>query len=103
MIVIVFHSREIEDDETEYPILGRKLECEEMKKLLHTVTMDERQAGLVQHMVIIEGEAGIGKTRLMEEFMDIAEDENFRSDTSIIRRSLLAFQILRDWVFHSTF
>lgn len=59
--------------------LGREKECKEMRKLLHTVTTDERQAGLVQHMVIIEGEAGIGKTRLIEEFMDIAEDENFRS------------------------
>lgn len=49
-----------------------------MKKLLHIVNTDERRAGEVQHMVIIEGEAGIGKTRLMEEFMDIAEDEHFR-------------------------
>lgn len=49
-----------------------------MKKLLHAVNTNDREAGLIQHMVVIEGEAGIGKTRLMEQFMDIAEDENFK-------------------------
>lgn len=28
--------------------------------------------------VLIVGEAGIGKTRMLEEFMDIAENEDFR-------------------------
>jgi predicted ATPase len=57
---------------------GREKECKEMKELLHAVNSDDREVGLIQHMVVIESEAGIGKTRLMEQFMDIAEDENFK-------------------------
>ena len=34
--------------------------------------------GNTGNIVVIEGEAGIGKTRLLEELMDIAEIEGYR-------------------------
>ncbi|XP_048586687.1 adenylate cyclase type 10-like isoform X2 [Nematostella vectensis] len=74
------HDREIEDNETEYPILGRERECEEMRTFLHTVKCDDTSLAGNRRLVIVEGEGGIGKTRLLEEFMDVAEEEEFRVD-----------------------
>ena len=49
-----------------------------MKKLLHAIKWDDTHTSGNRRVVVIEGEGGIGKTRVLEALMDIAEDENFK-------------------------
>ena len=55
---------------------GRSKERDEIKRLLHSIKADHTEES--RRVVIVEGEAGIGKTRLLEEFMDDAEEEDFK-------------------------
>ena len=49
------------------------------KKLLRTVkSSDDSSKENSVHLLFLEGEGGIGKSRVLEEYMDIAEDEDFR-------------------------
>ena len=57
---------------------GRGKEIEEMKTLLHAIKCDDTRVGGSRRVVVIEGEGGVGKTRLLEAFMDIAEEEDFK-------------------------
>ena len=49
-----------------------------MKKLLHAIKCDDSHTSGNRRVVVIEGEGGIGKTRVLEALMDIGEDENFK-------------------------
>ena len=49
-----------------------------MKELLHAIKCDDTRVSGNRGVVLIEGEGGIGKTRVLEALMDIAEDENFK-------------------------
>ena len=49
-----------------------------MKELLHAIRCDDTRVSGNRRVVLIEGEAGIGKTRVLEQLMDIAEDEDFK-------------------------
>ena len=49
-----------------------------MKELLHAIKCDDTRASGNRRVVLIEGEGGIGKTRVLEALMDIAEDEDFK-------------------------
>ena len=57
---------------------GRGKEIEEMKTLLHAIKCDDTRVSGSRRVVVIEGEGGVGKTRLLEAFMDIAEEEDFK-------------------------
>lgn len=57
-------------------VQGRSKERDDIKELLHSIKADHTEGG--RRVVIVEGEAGIGKTRLLEEFMDDAEEEDFK-------------------------
>lgn len=58
--------------------LGRGEEIDEMKELLHAIKCDNTRVSGNRRVVVIEGEGGIGKTRVMEALMDSAEDEEFK-------------------------
>eukprot|EP00794_Sanderia_malayensis_P020042 gene20042-22009_t len=62
-----------EEKEYDYPILGREKEVSQISEILQKAKENTNV-----NAVAIEGEAGIGKTRLLEEVMDIAENEGFR-------------------------
>ena len=49
-----------------------------MRELLHAIKCDDTRMSGNRRVVVIEGEGGIGKTRVLEALMDIAEDENFK-------------------------
>ena len=49
-----------------------------MKKLLHAIKCDDTSRGGNRRVMVIEGEGGIGKTRMLEELMGISEDEHFK-------------------------
>ena len=49
-----------------------------MRELLHAIKCDDTRRSGNRRAVVIEGEGGIGKTRVLEALMDIAEDENFK-------------------------
>lgn len=49
-----------------------------MKMLLHAIKCDDTRVSGSRRVVVIEGEGGIGKTRLLEAFMDIAEEKDFK-------------------------
>lgn len=49
-----------------------------MKELLHAIRCDDARVSGNRRVVLIEGEGGIGKTRVLEALMDIAEDEDFK-------------------------
>jgi len=49
-----------------------------MRELLRAIKCDDTHTSGNRRVVVIEGEGGIGKTRVMEAVMDIAEDENFK-------------------------
>ena len=51
---------------------------DEIKRLLLAIKSDDDRMSGKRRFVMIEGEGGIGKTRVLEEIMDIAEDENFK-------------------------
>lgn len=57
---------------------GRKKEIDEMRELLHAIKCDDTRVSGNRRVVLIEGEAGIGKTRVLEALMDTAEDEDFK-------------------------
>lgn len=59
-------------------LLGRGKEIDEMKELLHAIKCDNTRVSGNRRVVVIEGEGGIGKTRVMEALMDTAEDEEFK-------------------------
>ncbi|XP_057290575.1 adenylate cyclase type 10-like isoform X2 [Hydractinia symbiolongicarpus] len=68
-------SKKDEQDIVVYPMLGRKQEMRVWREL-----MKKQKVGSLHRseVVIIEGEAGIGKTKLLEEFMDDAEKCHMR-------------------------
>ncbi|XP_078349307.1 adenylate cyclase type 10-like isoform X2 [Oculina patagonica] len=74
------HDREVEEEEYEYPILGRGKEIDDMRELLHAIKCDDTRKSGNRRVVVIEGEGGIGKTRVLEALMDTAEDEDFKVD-----------------------
>ena len=49
-----------------------------MKESLHAIKCDNTRVSGNRRVVVIEGEGGIGKTRVMEALMDTAEDEEFK-------------------------
>lgn len=51
----------------QYPLVGRANELEQLKHIYADIRTDG-------HLIIIEGEAGIGKTRLAEEFLNYARE-----------------------------
>ena len=54
-----------------------------LKKLLQAVK-DKSRTEDTGRVMFLEGEGGIGKSRVLEEFMDIAEDEDFRYNLSLL-------------------
>ncbi|XP_067031685.1 LOW QUALITY PROTEIN: adenylate cyclase type 10-like [Acropora muricata] len=74
------HDREVEEEEFEYPIIGRSDEVNEIKQLLQTIKSNDALGTSNTRFVSIEGEGGIGKTRILEEIMDVAEDEDYKVD-----------------------
>ena len=55
-----------------------------LKKLLQAVKADKSRTEDTGRVMFLEGEGGIGKSRVLEEFMDIAEDEDFRYNLSLL-------------------
>ena len=49
-----------------------------MRELFHAIKCDDARVSGNRRVVVIEGEGGIGKTRVMEALMDTAEDEDFK-------------------------
>ena len=68
--------------------LGREKEKEIFRKLLREIRAEDSHLDSKGKFVLIIGDTGIGKTRVMEEFMDIAENDEFRS--------VLRFRIVRE-------
>ena len=56
-------------------------------KLLHEIKAEDSHLDSKGKFVLIVGDTGIGKTRMLEEFMDTAENEDFRYTT--IQNSLV--------------
>lgn len=54
---------------------GRQNEINELSGVLKSLEAGKRTT---TNIIVIEGEAGIGKTRLLEEFMDMVEANQFR-------------------------
>ena len=50
----------------------------EIKQLLQTIKSNDALGTSSTRFVSIEGEGGIGKTRILEEIMDVAEDEDYK-------------------------
>jgi ABC-type lipoprotein export system ATPase subunit len=46
--------------------------------ILHDVKAEDSHLDSKGKFVLIVGDTGIGKTRMLEEFMDVAENEEFR-------------------------
>lgn len=65
-------------DRTLTTFLGQEKEREIFLKLLHDIKAEDSHLDSKGKFVLIIGETGIGKTRLLEEFMDTAENEEFR-------------------------
>ena len=61
------------------PFVGRRRELRQFQRVLE----DCLEAGLGQ-TVYIRGEAGIGKTRLVDEFQQLAEDRGFKTHASLV-------------------
>ncbi|XP_035683245.1 adenylate cyclase type 10-like [Branchiostoma floridae] len=61
----------------EYPILGREKEMEKFLDELHLMTQ-HLEKGDHRRVIIFEGEAGIGKSRVLEEVILKAEEEGIR-------------------------
>ena len=61
-----------------FDFLGRGREINEIKDFLHAIKCDNTRVSGNRRVVVIEGEGGIGKTRVMEALMDTAEDEEFK-------------------------
>ena len=57
---------------------GRSDEVNEIKQLLQTIKSNDALGTSNTRFVSIEGEGGIGKTRILEEIMDVAEDEDYK-------------------------
>lgn len=57
---------------------GRGKEIDDMRELLHAIKCDDTRKSGNRRVVVIEGEGGIGKTRVLEALMDTAEDEDFK-------------------------
>ena len=57
---------------------GRAKEQELFRQLLHDIKAEDSHLDSKGKFVLIVGDTGIGKTRMLEEFMDIAENEEFR-------------------------
>ena len=56
-------------------LTGRSKEVEEFIRILE---YNKFHRGTICNIISIEGEAGVGKSRLLEEFLDILEEKNFR-------------------------
>jgi len=61
------------------PIVGRKAELRQFKAIIEMCS--ESDSG---HVLYIRGEAGIGKTRLIEEYIIIAESQGFDCHTGLV-------------------
>lgn len=61
------------------PIIGRTTELRQFDVILKTCI--EARSG---HVVFVRGEAGIGKTRLLEEFKALAECQDFECQTGLV-------------------
>jgi len=72
---------------TRSEFVGREAELEQFKSILDAVL--GRRAG---HVVYVRGEAGIGKTRLVEQMRSFAEARGFRAHRSLV----LDFGVSRD-------
>ena len=59
-----------------------------LKKLLQAVK-DKSRTEDTGRVMFLEGEGGIGKSRVLEEFMDIAEDEDFRYNLSLLVKGFM--------------
>uniref|UniRef100_A0A7M5XBN8 Guanylate cyclase domain-containing protein n=2 Tax=Clytia hemisphaerica TaxID=252671 RepID=A0A7M5XBN8_9CNID len=62
-----------DEDDFDFPILGRKKELDQIDRLF-----EEHKHNVKSHVIVIEGDAGIGKTRLLEQIMDEGEKRRFR-------------------------
>lgn len=62
-----------------HPLIGRRLELEQLRLVLDVC----RETGRGRS-VLIRGEAGIGKTRLLEEALSIAHDGGFRRHVGLV-------------------
>ena len=58
--------------------VGREKEQEFLRKLLHDIKAEDSHLDSKGKFVLIIGDTGVGKTRMLEEFMDVAENEEFR-------------------------
>jgi class 3 adenylate cyclase/tetratricopeptide (TPR) repeat protein len=61
------------------PLAGRRLELDQLQSVLNTCKADGRGRA-----VYIRGEAGIGKTRLLEELLSIARRQGFACHTGLV-------------------
>jgi class 3 adenylate cyclase/tetratricopeptide (TPR) repeat protein len=59
--------------------VGREAELEQFKNVLETLC--ERNSG---HVIYVRGDAGIGKTRLVEQMRSLAEARGFRTHRSLV-------------------
>ena len=58
--------------------VGREKEQEFLRKLLHDIKAEDSHLDSKGKFLLIIGDTGVGKTRMLEEFMDVAENEEFR-------------------------
>jgi len=68
-------SKNMEDDDIDFPIIGRQEEMAAIGKTLKSFHCHDTS---YNNVIAIQGDAGAGKTRLLEEFMDKAEEKQFR-------------------------
>ncbi|WP_170606665.1 adenylate/guanylate cyclase domain-containing protein [Ruegeria arenilitoris] len=61
------------------PFVGRKVECENFKRILDRCLKEEHGA-----VCIVRGEAGIGKSRLLDEFDRLAREMRFETHTGVV-------------------
>lgn len=62
-----------------YPLIGRQLEIQQFKLLLES-TLDYQRG----HILYLRGVAGIGKSRLTQEFLDIAQQSRFACHQAVV-------------------
>jgi DNA-binding SARP family transcriptional activator/tetratricopeptide (TPR) repeat protein len=65
--------------QTQYPLVERSLEWATLEEVYRGLVGGSTQGQDVGHLVLLEGEAGIGKTRLAEEFISHVESMGARA------------------------